>query len=282
MRKSQLPHLVRLLDDQTPAVREEVLKAIESFGPTLDRDLESLNIRLSRDEAAPIQHILDKGRRKEFRSAWRGWFSLQGDKHRLETALQTIVSLQDGATAAQELPDLLDNLAERYRAQTTVPQALELSQFLFRKEGLAGVEQSNYLDPLNSNLVYVIREKKGLPISLACVFLLVGHRLGLSVEGCNFPGHFLVITPLESKKVLVDCYNSGRMIDESDLALINARVSMKDLLQLECRSHDIVARVLRNLVNAYNQTGNPANAKLMTEALSMMASEASPSTTKNL
>ncbi len=281
MRKSQLPYLVRLLDDESPAVREEVLKAIEDIGPGLDKELETLGISLSRDQAAPIQHMLDKGRRKQFRTAWRGWFALKGDKRRLETALQTIVALQDGRTAAEELPDLLDGLAERYRLQTPVPDALGLSQFLFRKEGLRGVEQSHYLNPLNSNLVYVISEKKGLPISLACVFLLVGHRLGLSVEGCNFPGHFLVIAPVESKRVLVDCYNSGRMIDESDLAIIDARVSMKDLLQLECRSHDIIARVLRNLVNAYNQTGNPANARLMTEALSMMSAEVLPNTRQN-
>ena len=281
MRTSQLPYLVRLLDDESPAVRKEVLGAMEEIGPSLDRELELLGIRLSRDEAAPIQHMLDKGRRKEFRTAWRGWFDLKGDKRRLETALQTIVALQDGRTVAQDLPELLDGLAERYRRQTPLPDALGLSQFLFRKEGLRGVEQSDYLNPLNSNLVYVIHEKKGLPISLACVFLLVGNRLGLSIEGCNFPGHFLVIAPLENKRVLVDCYNNGRMIDESDLAIIDARVSMKDLLQLECRSHDIIARVLRNLVNAYNQTGNPANARLMTEALSTMATEVSPNTRQN-
>jgi len=282
VKRLQLPHLVRLLDDESPVVRAEVLTAMEGIGPSLDKELESLGIHLSRNESAPIQHLLDKGRRKEFRSAWRGWFTMNGDKQRLESALQTIVALQDGSTAALELPDLLDEFADTYRQRTPVPDALGLSQFLFRKDGLRGAEQTDYLNPLNSNLVYVIREKRGLPISLACVFLLVGHRLGLAIEGCNFPGHFLVIAPLESKRVLVDCYNQGRMIDESDLSSIDARVSMKDLLRLECRADDIVARVLRNLVNAYNQTGNPANARLMTEALSMMASEVSPSTRQNL
>lgn len=276
MRKSQLPYLVRLLDDESPGVRQEVLRALEEIGPGLEGDLEALGIRLRREEEAPIRHLLEKGRRRDFRAAWRAWFVLKGDKQRLEAALQAIVVLQDGRRVAAELPDLIDELAEAYQRKSPVPDALGLSGFLFGDDGIKGVGQSDYLNPLNSNLVYVITEKKGLPISLACVFVLVGHRLGLSIEGCNFPGHFLTIAPVQTRRVVVDCYNGGRMIDESDLAGMGGPVSMKDLLGLECRSAEIIARILRNLVNAYNQLGNAPNARLMTEALSVMAAEALP------
>lgn len=276
MRRSELPHIVKLLDDESPEVRKEVLNALEGIGPGLESDLERLGIRLTRDEETPIRHILEKGRRKDFRAAWRAWFVLKGDKQRLEAALQAIVVLQDGNRIAGELPDLLDELADTYQQMSPFPDALGLSRFLFGGDGIKGVEQSDYLNPLNSNLAYVITEKKGLPISLACIFLLVGHRLGFSIEGCNFPGHFLTIAPVENRRVVVDCYNSGRTIDESDLAGMGGPVSMKDLLGLECRSLEIITRVLRNLVNAYNQAGNAPNARLMTEALSVMASEGVP------
>jgi regulator of sirC expression with transglutaminase-like and TPR domain len=276
MPKSQLPYLVRLLDDEASEVRKAVLRALEEIGPGLEGDLEDLGIRLRREEEYPIRHLLEKGRRRDFRASWRTWFTLKGDKQRLEAALQTIVLLQDGRRVAAELPGLLDELAASYQRISPAPDALGLSGFLFGEKGIKGVDQSDYHNPLNSNLVYVVTEKRGLPISLASVFLLVGHRLGLSIEGCNFPGHFLTIAPVESRRVVVDCYNSGRMINESDLASMGAPVSMKDLLGLECRSVEIIARVLRNLVNAYNQAGNAPNARLMTEALSVMNSEAVP------
>ena len=276
MRKSQLPYLIRLLDDESPEVRKQVLRALEELGSGLEDDLERLGVRLTREQEAPIRHLFEKVRRRDFRSSWRAWLALGGDKPRLEAALQSIVVLQDGLRVAGNLPDLLDDLAAAYSRTTPVPDALGLSGFLFGDNGIKGAEQSDYHDPLNSNLVYVINEKRGLPISLASVFLLVGHRLGLSIEGCNFPGHFLTIAPVSNGRVVVDCYNSGRMIDESDLANMGSPVSMKDLLGLECRSTEIVGRVLRNLVNAYNQTGNAPNARLMTEALSIMAAHTLP------
>jgi regulator of sirC expression with transglutaminase-like and TPR domain len=270
MKTSQLPYLVKLLDDESPGVREEVLKAMSRFGATLDGELEHLGISLSRNEEEPIRHLLEKGRRKAFKARWRDWRSLPEDKQRLEAALQSIVALQDGNMAARALPALLDGLAEKYCTDETTPNAIGLSEFLFKVEGLRGVGDADYMNPLNSNLVYVIKEKKGLPITLACVFLLVGHRLGLSIEGCNFPGHFLVIASTGGRRVLVDCYNSGRMIDESALANVDARVSMRDILRLECRADVIVARVLRNLVNAYHQADDAPHPRLMIETLSAM------------
>ncbi len=56
-----------------------------------------------------------------------------------------------------------------------------------RESVLGGTETMDYGDPQNSNLVHVITRRAGLPISLACVYILVGQRMGLAIEGCNFP-----------------------------------------------------------------------------------------------
>jgi len=274
IQKSQIPFLVRLLDDDGPVVRTEVVKALESLGPDLEQELDRLGIPLTEAQQDPIRHIFSAGRRKDFQSRWRDLFLIRGDKERLEAALTHIVILQSGVAAARFLPGLLDGLAEKYRnSSTDAMDALGLSRFLFREQGLHGVGPGDYLNPLRSNLVHVITEKQGLPITLACVFMLVGHRLGLKVEGCNFPGHFLAIAPLRSQRVLVDCYNNGRAIDETSLASINANVSMKDLLRLECRANAIIARVLRNLINAGKQADDAKTVRLLAVSLRAVPGE---------
>ncbi|MDH4068915.1 MAG: transglutaminase-like domain-containing protein [Ignavibacteria bacterium] len=270
---SQLPHLVRLLDDQSPAVRDAVLKACDSFGDSLETELLRQGLTLSESQEEPIRHLLDSGRRSQFRQAWSDLENIEDDKKRLEAAMQAIVLLQYGLRVAGTLPAMLDELATMYKGSVSAIDALTLSRFLFRVYGMTGAGSSDYLNPLNSNLVYVVEEKRGLPISLACVFMLVGHRLDLPVEGCNFPGHFLAIAPMKGKRVLIDCYNRGRRVDEVVLARINGSVSLSEVLRMECGTNDILARLLRNLIFSYKRSGNEDNLPLLSGLLGNIPQE---------
>lgn len=264
---SQLPYLVRLLDDQTPAVRSAVVDACRSFGDLLEPELLRQGLHLNESQEEPIRHLLEEGRRSQFRHLWTCLAGMEGEKERLEASMQAIVLLQYGPRIAQTLPAILDDLAAAYKRNVSVIDALTLSRFLFSVYGMTGAGSSDYLNPLNSNLVYVVEEKRGLPISLACVLMLVGHRVGLQVEGCNFPGHFLAIAPIRDKRVLVDCYNRGRTVDEVVLAKINATASLPDVLRMECRANDIMARVLRNLIFTYKRSGSDDNVRLLSGLL---------------
>ncbi|MGH2567190.1 MAG: transglutaminase-like domain-containing protein, partial [Bacteroidota bacterium] len=152
--------------------------------------------------------------------------------------------------------------------------ALALAHFLFKVRRLRGAD-SDYYNPINSNLIYVIEEKRGIPISLACVYILVGRRLKYDIEGINFPGHFLARAVSGKRSFIVDCYNGGRCLGEQEAVSWNngPPVPITDLLPLECDALTIIARVLRNLTNAYQQEGNVNNVELMTELLEMMESE---------
>jgi hypothetical protein len=72
------------------------------------------------------------------------------------------------------------------------------------------------------------------------------------VEGCNLPGHFLALGYHHGKRFVVDCYNGGVVLLDSDLARLSsvAPVNTSDLGALECRAQVILARVLRNIANA--------------------------------
>jgi regulator of sirC expression with transglutaminase-like and TPR domain len=109
----------------------------------------------------------------------------------------------------------LDLLAEEVRdrlGQETAPLVLlqELRHTLFDRIGFRG-NRDEYYDPRNSFLSDVIDRRTGIPLTLGIIFLEVGWRLGLPLEGVNFPGHFLVRYPGEGVRLLLDPFDGGRI-----------------------------------------------------------------------
>ena len=269
-----LPHLLKLLDDDSPVVQENVLKELSSFGPSLKRELTRLGIRVNNDLQQKMTNLLEEYNGRWLRESWPKWFDVEGDKEKLEMAMGLLAEYQYGRGYPVQLKTLLDDLANDFRAMTKKQDALTLAHFLFKVRRFKGAD-ADYYNPINSNLIYVIEEKRGIPISLACVYILVGKRLKFDIEGINFPGHFLARAVSSRRSFIVDCYNGGRCLGEQEAVSWNngPPVPIKDLLPLECDAHTIIARVLRNLVNAYQQEGNINNVELMTELLEKMDNE---------
>jgi regulator of sirC expression with transglutaminase-like and TPR domain len=66
-----------------------------------------------------------------------------------------------------------------------------LNKFFFEELGFAG-NLNDYYDPDNSCMQAVIRTRRGIPITLAVLWLELALGLGLHASGVGFPGHFLV------------------------------------------------------------------------------------------
>ena len=268
---SQLPHLLRLLDDDDAVVREAVLAELASFGAGLGGELERMNLVLSTDQTVLLGEYTRARVRAWLLDGWSAWFAIPDEKEKLEAALTLIAEYQENRQRPGHLRRLLDGLATEYRALHQRPDLRELSRFLFTRKKLTGAQQ-DYYDPRNSNLSYVIEHRRGIPISLACVYMLVGDRLGLQIDGCNFPGHFLAMATVDERPIIIDCFHGGLFLDDTLLAryMDPVAVSVAHLTTLRSDSATIVARVVRNLVNAYRTVGRPEESDLMKQLLEMM------------
>jgi regulator of sirC expression with transglutaminase-like and TPR domain len=270
----QLPYLLRLLDDESPTVRNTVLEELAAYGPTLSEDLADLGLKMSLAEASLLQAFRDERNQKWIREVWPEWFRLGDEKEKLVTALSMLSEYLGNRLRPGKLTLLLDRLAAEFRAQHRSSDVRNLSRFLFSSRRLEGARE-DYYNPQNSNLVHVIEHGKGIPISLVSIFILVGHRLGLAIEGCNFPGHFLALTFEQEEPLVIDCFNAGILVDDVLLAryLDPVSVTVHDLTHLECDTITLVGRVLRNLMIAYRSQGNPEEERLMKELLDMSSGE---------
>jgi regulator of sirC expression with transglutaminase-like and TPR domain len=170
--------------------------------------------------------------------------------------------------AAEEYPQLnadpylhrLDLLAELVRdrlADETAPLVIlqELNRVLFEEEGFRGNTEA-YYDPRNSFLNDVLDRRLGIPLTLSIVLLEVGWRLGLALEGINFPGHFLVRFRGEATNLLVDPFQQGDLRFEDQAQTLLDRVYggavrlQPEYLQASGRKGMLV-RLLANLKNVY-------------------------------
>lgn len=131
-----------------------------------------------------------------------------------------------------------------------------LNQFFFRDMGFGG-NVNNYYDPDNSYLNAVLRTRRGIPISLAVLWLELAQGLGLKARGVNFPGHFMIKINLPNGQVVIDPF-TGQSLSREDLSerlepykRRNGLVDDFDVpvgLYLQAASpREILARMLRNL-----------------------------------
>jgi regulator of sirC expression with transglutaminase-like and TPR domain len=137
----------------------------------------------------------------------------------------------------------------------------QLNHFFFDELGF-GPNADRYYDPANSHLHAVIERRRGIPITLALLYIEIGRRAGLKLHGIGFPGHFLVRLALGDGHMFLDMFAEGAPLSEDDLAqrLHAATRGAPDApLELYLRpasDRDILARLLRNLKLVHLQAGD--------------------------
>jgi regulator of sirC expression with transglutaminase-like and TPR domain len=123
-----------------------------------------------------------------------------------------------------------------------------LAHFLGSQLGFRG-NTDDYYNPDNTLLPRVMTTRLGIPITLTLLYMLIGQRCGLRVEGINFPGHFLA----RHDGVLFDPFERGRIIGITECRQILARQKLE--LQpnhLETATPIAIARrILANLLYVY-------------------------------
>jgi regulator of sirC expression with transglutaminase-like and TPR domain len=156
---------------------------------------------------------------------------------------------------------------------------IALNQFLFEDLGYWG-NTGDYYDPRNSYLNDVIDRRTGIPITLSILYMELGTRIGLPLEGISFPGHFLVRLRLRGGTLVLDPFAGGAPQSEAELRERVQRVIPPEVtdrlpvaeLPLEqflepASKRQILARVLRNLKGIYRETDKPQR---MLEVLNRM------------
>ncbi len=131
-----------------------------------------------------------------------------------------------------------------------------LSIYLFQSLGFAGNE-TRYYDADNTYLSRVIDTRRGIPVTLTVLLLLLARRLRLPVYGVGAPGHFLAGFKERGTALFVDCFRGGQLmtLPEVKRMLVRNGYDWRPELGKPVGSREILTRMLRNLISIYQKNG---------------------------
>jgi len=175
--------------------------------------------------------------------------------------------------------DAVRRQLDRYTVQnggaSLLSRIQQFNEYLFTGERFAG-NRDRYEDPRNSCLNEVLDRRTGIPITLSLVYMEVGRRAGLKVDGVNFPGHFLVrvMEPGDNRTggLILDPFHAGALLTERDCRRmlqkhVGSEVAFSKSLLASATRAQIVVRMLLNLKRLYVHMRSFPQARDTTELL---------------
>lgn len=257
--------LERLLDDPSPIVREAVLNEVKAAGT---EGLLWLEVLTKNKKLAPhAKSLLANLRTPELAA-----------RHFLEKISEGNLDLEEACLLFERvsqplLPDHaydeeLDLLANRARELIAEPLDLQqkckiLCRVIFGEQGFRGAQES-FAKPDSSLLSQVIKTRRGIPISLCLIFLLVAKRLNLPVQPVGLPGRFMVGLFKRNQPIFIDCYEGGtfRTRSEIQLMLLENHLPAEEVFLKPVSVTQTIARCCRNLVSQFEAMGDDKNSRL--------------------
>ncbi|MGM0580846.1 MAG: transglutaminase-like domain-containing protein [Bacteroidota bacterium] len=272
MNKKEFQALVSLLEDEDEEVNRHVEGKIMSLGsdviPFLEEQWEnSFDPNIQR-KIEDMIHTLQFSQLKERFRAWKE----KGGESLLEG--MWLVSLYQYPDT--ELNDLNKEIEQIYydiwvelkEDLHPYDQIKIINGALFTKLKFRA-NTKNFHSPNNSFLKSVLESKKGNPISLSVVYMLVAEKLGLPIYGVNLPNLFIITYKSKEVQFYVNAFNRGLIFSKKDIDnyLANLNLTPKSIYYEPCSNEDIIKRVLRNLIMAFEKLGEHHKSEEVKELL---------------
>jgi regulator of sirC expression with transglutaminase-like and TPR domain len=154
-----------------------------------------------------------------------------------------------------------------------------LNAYLFEERGFRG-NAEEYYDPRNSFLNDVVDRRLGIPITLSIIYMEVGRRVGMPLQGVGMPGHFIMkYAEPEEENIYIDPFNKGRILsrqacEELIQQLYGEPVPFQETFLAPVSKKQILARVLMNLKAIYIHTKDYLKALSVVERLLIIQPDA--------
>ena len=131
----------------------------------------------------------------------------------------------------------------------------------------------------------MLESRRGNQISLAIIYAVVAQRLDIPIYGINLPQHFVLayldegqeyphISSGEANGILfyINAFNKGSVFNRKDVDHFLKQLKILPDLSFynPCSNIQIIKRVLRNLISAYEKQSNQAKSEEITSLLSML------------
>lgn len=282
--EAEINSLIKLLDDPDQEIYNHVHEKLLTYGPTAINYLESAFEQafdsMQQERIANLVHEIQFGILKQDLELWHqsGAFDL------LRGAL-IINKYQYPDLDEQKVINQIEAIKRDIWMQmmfegSPADQVKLINHVLYNIYGFSG-NTTNHQDPQNSYLSQVLETKKGNQISLAIIYSIIAQKLDIPIYGVNLPQHFILAYLDESAKsdfesgilFYINAFNKGLIFGRRDVDMFLKQLNLNIDKQFyeACSNTDIVRRILRNLISAYENLGSPEKVRELTELIDILS-----------
>lgn len=261
IKDSELKALVTLLEDEDEEIVIHVEQKLMEIGtdiiPLLEQEWETTFNPLIQRRIEDLIHTLQFELFQERLIDWR-----ENRSADLLEGLWLVATYQYPDIDLDELRHQLHQLyIEVWREfkddltpfdQVRVMNGVLFSKFKFR------ANTKNFHSPANSMINAVLESKKGNPISLCSIYLLIAKKLELPIYGVNLPNLFILTYQNEASDFYINAFNKGLIFSKEDIDnyLEHLNIPPQEIFYEPCNHVDIVLRSLRNLIVSFEKLGD--------------------------
>lgn len=281
--EAEIQSLIRLLDDPDREIYEHVHEKLLSYGPTaityLENAWEQAFDPIQQERIADVVHEIQFGLVKTDLELWQ-----QSGAFDLLQGVLIINKYQYPDLDEQKIINQIEAIKRDIWMQmmfegSPAEQVKLINHVLYNIYGFSG-NTSNHQDPQNSYLNQVLETKKGNQISLAIIYSIVAQKLDIPIYGVNLPQHFILAYLDETAKTefesgilfYINAFNKGFIFGRRDVDQFLKQLNLKLDKQFyePCSNTDIVRRILRNLISAYENLGSTEKVQELNELLAVL------------
>jgi regulator of sirC expression with transglutaminase-like and TPR domain len=257
---NELNALVSLLDDSDSEVRSHVRDRILALGtdiiPFLEKKWEdSFNPDIQK-EIEELVHDLQFSLLKLRLSDWKN-----SEDRDLLTGLWIINTYQYPDIEFDKLNAEMHQIYfEVWTAFSNELQPMDqikvINNVLFNTLRFSA-NTKNFHSPANSMISSVLDSKRGNPLTLCSIYLLVARKLGLPVYGVNLPNLFVLTYKSVDVNFYINAFNKGLIFSKKDVTnyLDHLKIEPKLEFYEPCSHLAIIQRMLRNLGQSFEKLG---------------------------
>lgn len=253
--------MVSLLEDEDDEVVHHVERRLMEIGtsviPALEQEWENNFNPLIQQRIEDLVHTLQF---ELFRERLMDWSAHRQDD--LLEGMWLIATYQYPDLDLEELRQQIHQLyTEAWREfkddlmpydQIRILNSVLFNKFKFR------ANTKNFHSPANSMINAVLESKKGNPISLCAVYMLIARKLDIPLYGVNLPNLFILMYQGDEASFYINAFNKGLIFTKEDIDhyLEHLNIPPQDIFYQPCTHLEIILRALRNLVVSFEKLGD--------------------------
>ena len=267
MNKNEIKALISLLEDPDHNIYFQVKNKLIDLGTQVIPDLEDAwEMNFDSLMQSRTEQIIHKIELNFSLSELNDW--LKSPEKDLLKAWLILSQYQypdlDTKTIELQIEQLIKEIwIELNNNLTSLEKIKLINHILFEVHGYKG-NVRNFYAPQNSYINDVLNNKKGSPLSLSLLYLIIAQKCELPIRGVNLPKHFIIAYINEELyagdpiRFYINPFSQGTILSRQDLErfLEKEKLELKTIFFSPCSNKIIIKRLLANLLQSYSKHGN--------------------------